>query len=95
MNRPQLEPEVAALQRADDEIDRLGRVMAAALDSVQAILKAGHPYKCTIVLRNTEDPEAHAMVGTDTLDGLAQFIGEMAACEGRKERIIKADGRQE
>lgn len=56
----------------------LAETMGAALDDVRAIFKPGAPYKFSIIARHLTDPDCHAMLGNDDLEGLAQFVGEMA-----------------
>lgn len=70
----------------DEKLAKMQAGMAKALDDVVALLVPGAPYKATIFLRNERDPEAHMLVGGDTLDGILQGIAELAINDPKARR---------
>lgn len=70
-------------------LERLGRVMAAAVDSVRQILC--RDYAITIIARHKSDPYAHVLLGDDDVDGIAQFVSEMAAAPNKLRALANAD----
>jgi hypothetical protein len=87
MDKPHPEPEVEAAQRLGHDPAQLVEPRWTMCMKRCAMVR---PYRVTIILRHETDPEAHAMLGQGGLDELAQFIREMAACEGRRSTVIRA-----
>lgn len=64
--------------------DEIRRTMCAALDMVKdAYGPVGDDFAFTLVVRHKTDPNAHCMVGQDDLEGLSQFLCELAASPGK------------
>ncbi|HET7596309.1 MAG TPA: hypothetical protein VFK15_05200 [Burkholderiales bacterium] len=70
-------------------LDFLGRKMAAYNDELRTLLKG--QWAVTIVLRHKADPHAHVLLGDDDLEGIAQFVSEMAAAPDKRIAIANAD----